>query len=167
MKFKAKILTIALSIGLVAVVTCKCQKYVDQERPANILIPENSVNKSSSNYLMMVFMGHDAKNCQGCLLIGGNLIHIDCQGYGTACSVASSVTLNQTGSSITATTTDTFGLTNLPFFNMPARSLEYVDDHNTHLYLNIPAQFLFRDNTTQQFTFTGLFLSTVPAFSNN
>ena len=88
-------------------------------------------------------------------------------GDGNYCAKASSVQLQQIGTDIIATTTDTFGLTNLNFFLMPARSLNYTDEHNNRIFLNIPAQFLFRDNTTQQFTFSGLFFSSTAAYSNN
>ena len=167
MKRQAKILMIALCVGIAATMTCKCQKSVVQEGPSNRLIPEISDGKTSSNYLMMVFIGHDGRNCQGCLLIGGKLMHIDCQGYGSLCRITPSVTLNQSGTDITATTTDTFGLTSENFFLMPDRSLNYTDEHNNRIFLNIPGQLVFRDTTTQQFTFTGLFFSDRAAYSND
>ena len=80
---------------------------------------------------------------------------------------ASAVTLNQSGTAVTATTTDTFGLTSEDFFLMPDRSLNYTDENNNRIFLNIPEQILFRDSTTQQFTFTGLFFSDGPVYDNN
>jgi hypothetical protein len=68
---------------------------------------------------------------------------------------------------VTATTTDTFGLTSEDFFLMPDRSLNYTDENNNRIYLNIPEQLVFRDTVTQQFTFTGLFFSDAAAYSNN
>ena len=65
---------------------------------------------------------------------------------------------------ITATTTDTFGLTNQDFFLMPDRSLSYTDGDDNQIYLNIPAQLVFRDEDTQQFTFTGLSFSGRPLY---
>ena len=33
--------------------------------------------------------------------------------------------------------------------------------------VNIPSQMVYRDSTTLQFTFTGLFFSTLPAYEND
>jgi len=76
-----------------------------------------------------------------------------------------SVCINTVGTDITATTTDTFGLTSLDFFNMPARSLS-TGDGGDNAYLNIPAQLVERDTATLQFTFTGLFYTGKPAYNN-
>ena len=89
-------------------------------------------------------------------------------GFGYTCSLVSSITMQQTGTTITATTTDTFGLTSENFFAMPARSLYYyTEDNNNIVYLNIPEQLVYRDTATLQFTFTGLFLTNVPEYSND
>ena len=77
------------------------------------------------------------------------------------------MTLQSFDGSITATTTDTFGLTSDDFFNMPDRSLSYTDENNNRIYLNIPAQLVFRDSVTQQFTFTGLFFSEDAVYTND
>ena len=88
-------------------------------------------------------------------------------GDGNVCRQAASVVINQTGPAVTATTTDTFGLTSLDFFLMPNRSLDYEDEKGNHIFLNIPGQMVYRDTATQQFTFTGLFYSSAAAYSNN
>jgi hypothetical protein len=88
-------------------------------------------------------------------------------GFGNICVRATSVTLNQSGTDVTATTVDTFDLTSEDFFLMPDRSLSYTDENNNRIFLNIPEQLLFRDSTTQQFTFTGLFFSDGPVYSND
>ena len=77
------------------------------------------------------------------------------------------VILDTVGTDVTATTMDTFGLTTEDFFLMPDRSLSYTDENNNRIFLNIPEQLLFRDSTTQQFTFTGLFFSDGPVYSND
>ncbi len=71
------------------------------------------------------------------------------------------------GTAITATTTDTFDLTSEDFFLMPDRSLDYVDEKGSHIFLNIPEQVVYRDTATLQFTFTGLFFTNTPAYSND
>jgi hypothetical protein len=77
------------------------------------------------------------------------------------------VTLNVSGTDITATTTDTFGLTTEDFFLIPDRSLNYTDEKGNRIFLNIPEQMVYRDTATLQFTFTGLFFSETAAYSNN
>ena len=89
---------------------------------------------------------------------------MDCMGEGNYCATATSVHIQQIGTALTATTTDTFGLTSENFFLMPARSLNYTDEHNNRIYLNIPGQMVYRDATTQQFTFTGLSFTSSPLY---
>ncbi len=88
-------------------------------------------------------------------------------GDGHICLTSAAVSLNQVGADLTATTTDTFGLTTEDFFVMPDRSLNYTDENNNRIFLNIPAQQVYRDSVTQQFTFTGLFFSNTAAYTNN
>ena len=79
----------------------------------------------------------------------------------------SNIRFQTNGTDITATTTDTFGLTTEDFFVMPDRSLNYTDENNNRIFLNIPAQQVYRDSVAQQFTFTGLFFSNTAAYANN
>ena len=142
-----------------------CQKQIEPEVPDNRIINVSSDEKTGGNYLLVCFLGHDGSKCPGCVLRDGQLIHVNCQGAGSACATSSSVTLQQVGTAITATTTDTFGLTSLDFFNMPARSLSTGESGN-NAYLNIPAQLVERDTATLQFTFTGLFYTNKPEYNN-
>ena len=114
---------------------------------------------------MVSQVGHDGSKCPGCVIESGQFIHVNCQGDGNLCNITTSVTLQQVGAAITATTTDTFGLTSLDFFNMPARSLSTGESGN-NAYLNIPAQLVERDTATLQFTFTGLFYTNKPEYNN-
>jgi len=152
--------TLILILGVHA-----CQKVNSPVPSGNRLIP-NATDSKEASYTMVVFLGHDAKNCPGCVLLGGRLYHIECQGPGDKCMAASAVTLNTVGTTVTATTTDTFGLTSGDFFFMPDRSLNYTDEDNNRIFLNIPEQLVFRDTATKQFTFTGLFFSDGPVYSN-
>ena len=130
-----------------------------------VVIPSDS--KTASITMFVSQIGHDGKNCPGCILNDGNLIHIDCMGDGHYCRLASAVQLQQVGTAVTATTTDTFDLTSEDFFLMPDRSLNYTDEKGQRIFLNIPRQMVYRDTATLQFTFTGLFFSTTAAYSNN
>ena len=87
--------------------------------------------------------------------------------HGNYCRFVARVTLDTVGTDIFATTLDTFDLTSEDFFVMPDRSLNYTDENNNRMYLNIPEQLMLRDTVTQQFTFTGLFFSNTAAYANN
>ena len=146
-----------------------CQQREEQFAPlhGNCLIAETANTKTSNSYVCFVLVGHEAKGCPGCTMIGGRLMHVPCHSHGKVCQKSSSMTLQSFDGSITATTTDTFGLTSDDFFNMPDRSLSYTDENNNRIYLNIPEQLVFRDTVTQQFTFTGLFFSSTAAYTND
>ena len=123
------------------------------------LIPLESDSKGAG-YLLVTTIGHLPSDCGGqCITINGTKCHLDCMGDGNVCRQAASVVLNQTGLFVTATTTDTFGLTSEDFFLMPDRALDYEDEKGNHIFLNIPSQLVYRDTATQQFTFTGLSFS--------
>ncbi|MCR4873788.1 MAG: hypothetical protein K5885_09630 [Bacteroidales bacterium] len=62
---------------------------------------------------------------------------------------------------------DTFGLTDLDVLNMPSRSFALEIDEGVYSYLNIPAQLVYRDSATLQFTFTGLSFTGRPLYGNN
>jgi len=130
-----------------------------------ILLPTET---KESSYLLTITTGHLRTHCGGsCISINGKPCHIDCMGDGHICLTSAAVSLNQVGADLTATTTDTFGLTTEDFFVMPDRSLNYTDDNNNRIFLNIPAQLVCRDTATKQFTFTGLFFSETPEYTNN
>ena len=132
----------------------------------NRMIEMPSDGNKGMQYLFSFQVGHLSSDCKNsCIMIGGVTMHKDCMGYGHVCNRTASVFLQQIGTSIVATTTDTVGLTNEDFFNMPARSLSTGEGGST-AYLNIPAQLVERDTTTLQFTFTGLFYTDKPAYNN-
>jgi hypothetical protein len=133
----------------------------------DFLISNSDASKESEGpYLLSTDLGHDGRTCPGCALENGKWEHKECMGYGHYCRAVAQVSINVSGTDITATTTDTFGLTNLAFFNMPPRSLSTGEGGST-AYLNIPAQLVERDTATLQFTFTGLVYSEKPWYNNN
>ena len=133
----------------------------------NCLIPVATESKEAT-YLLSAFLGHRASDCGGsCVTIRGRGYHFDCMGYGNVCNQVATVILQLNGSDLTATTTDTLDLTSENFFLMPDRSLNFTDENNKRIFLNIPAQLVWRDSATRQLTFTGLFFSDTPSFDNN
>ena len=127
-------------------------------------------DEKGSSYTIIATLGHLISDCGGrCVYFNGRWCHFDCMGFGNICAVSANVNLFQiSGNSYTATTLDSTALTNEDFFNMPARSLfvEY-DEKNNEVWLNIPAQLVYRDSSTNQFTFTGLYYSNSAVFEND
>ncbi|MCR4965921.1 MAG: hypothetical protein K6A41_09730 [Bacteroidales bacterium] len=130
-----------------------------------ITLPGGGMTESTT-VLFALGIGHRASECNGCVYSSGKTFHIDCQGHGNYCATATLVQLQEVGTSITATTVDTFDLTSEDFFNMPARSLNYTDEDDNRVYLNIPPQLVFRDTATLQFTFTGLSITEEQLYTN-
>ena len=159
--------------SLMVVCACtafSCTKSNDKDNLvfSNMVIQDFTDVKESGLYSLRVNVGHNSSDCKGaCIQINGTPTHVDCQGFGHCCQLITSVSLAQMGTDITATTTDTFGLTSEDFFLMPDRSFDYTDENNNRIYLNIPEQLVYRDTVTKQFRFTGLFITNVPEYSNN
>jgi hypothetical protein len=165
-----KVSTLAVCMVTVLLfVSCQKEKEpVNETLPRwNRVISASSGEKAGSSTFLLISIGHSAKGCNGCIWDNGEWVHVDCMGEGNYCSKATAVQFQQIGSDIIATTTDTFGLTSEDFFVMPDRSLNYTDENNNRIFLNIPAQQVYRDSVTQQFTFTGLFFSEAAVYTNN
>ena len=149
---------------LVLCVSCKEREHTMASTTDRLILVESST-KESNQYVMFCNVGHDGSNCKGCVMWNGQMLHIDCQGTGNVCRKSSSIALSYDASNnLTASTLDTFGLTNLDIFNMPARSLSLEIDEGVYSYLNIPSQLVYRDTTTLQFTFTGLSFTSKPLY---
>lgn len=156
-----KVLTLTL-LAVMLLGACKKEENLtathEQTRNRVIALP-NDGKTGSTTYLFALGVGHSGKNCKGCMMIDGHLVHINCMGSGDDCLKTAAVQLQQIGSEIFATTTDTFDLTSEDFFLMPDRSLSYTGEKGSSAFLNIPEQLVYRDTATLQFTFTGLFFS--------
>jgi len=164
-----KALTLTL---LAALLLYACEKEdtqtVTYEQSLNrvIALPDDGKTGNSTALLAMA-IGHSSNDCKGCIMMNGHVFHIDCMGNGNYCATIAAVQLQQIGTDVTATTTDTFDLTSEDFFLMPNRSLNYTDEKGNRIFLNIPEQMVYRDTTSLQFTFTGLSFSETAAYSNN
>ncbi len=163
-------MAVVLFLGIITTLSCVKEKseVSGQQEPAfNQLTRSGYDAMGAETYLLSVHVGHRGSNCPGCIMYFGKLVHIDCQGNGNYCATAAAVKLQQVGADLVATTVDTFGLTSEDFFNMPARSLNYVDEDNNRVFLNIPAQLVYRDTATLQFSFTGLSITSGPLYEND
>ena len=164
-----KVLTLTALTAMLLFGACEKEKEnAEMSLPSpNRVVVIPSDGKTVSATMLVTQIGHDGKNCPGCVLYDGNVIHLDCMGDGHYCRLATTVQLHQVGTAVTATTTDTFGLTSEDLFLMPDRSLNYTDEHNNRIFLNIPSQLVYRDTATLQFTFTGLSFSSTAAYTND
>ena len=163
-----KVLTLTLFAALLLGACEKEEKQTATYKQTRnrVITLSNDEKTGSSTYLLTLGLGHSGKDCNGCVMVRGHLIHVNCMGTGDDCLTTATVQLQQIGTAVTATTADTFDLTSEDFFLMPDRSLEYVDEKENHIFLNIPGQMVYRDTATLQFTFTGLFFSETAAYSN-
>lgn len=156
---------VIISTFLLLVMAQSCRKELSTKQQLGHLIPVETNAKTENQYMLFIFMGHDGSRCPGCMLFHGEWIHVDCQGEGSACNKSSKVALSyDLDGNLYATTVDTFGFTNLDILNMPARSFVLEVDEGVYSYLNIPAQLVFRDTATMQFTFTGLSFTNRPLY---
>jgi hypothetical protein len=164
-----KVMTMAL-LAILILGACEkeeTQTVTRQQSPNRVIVVPDGGKTGNSTILLAISIGHPAEGCNGCVWEDGKLYHVNCMGDGNYCASSAAVQLQQAGYTINAVTTDTFDLTSEDFFLMPDRSLDYTDDKNNHYYLNIPGQMVYRDSTTLQFTFTGLFFSNSPAYEND
>ena len=142
-------------------------------KPDNYATVGNLSSKEDGKPIeITIAIGHDGSECNySCITINGIPGHADCQGFGDACVITIHIWPiggQPKGETFSAVVDTVWSLTTEDFFNMPNRSLAVLDapSENT-AYLNIPAQLVFRDTVTRQFTFTGLSFSEAPLCTNN
>ena len=160
---------LSFAILIIATLFSSCQKSHEMFAEDSCHKITVSTDKTGSAYTITTRCGHSGDKCPGCVTIAGKSYHVPCQGQGNVCLVNIRVSLDpQSDSTYTATTVDASELTGEDFFNMPARSLcVQVALDGKRTYLNIPAQLVYRDSVTRQFTFTGLFYSNHAAYEND
>ena len=168
---KTHTILISACITLSVFLFSSCKEKIQHENfYSNVATRIGSSAKYSSSYNLTVYCGHDKRQCNNaCVTINGVSTHLPCQGFGNLCVGSFPVIMEIISyNDYTATTLDSTALTNEDFFNMPSRSLfvEYDEKHN-EVWLNIPAQFVYRDSLSRQFTFTGLFYSNSAYYANN
>ena len=169
-----KHITLAFMVAALLVAACNKVSYTDgvAPKPDNYATVGNSSKENGKPIEITYTVGHDASECNNaCLTFNGVPYHEDCQGQGNACVVTIRIWPiggQPKGETFSALVDTVWSLTTEDFFNMPDRSLLVLDaPSENETYLNIPKQLVFRDNETQQFTFTGLFFSNTPAYNND
>lgn len=162
-------MSVFITLLVVLFSSCK-KKFQGENYYSNVATRIESSTKYSSIYNLTIYCGHDRSICKNsCITINGVNTHIDCMGFGNLCTANFAVrTTMVANNDYTATTLDSTALKGEDFFSMPSRSLfvEY-DDKNNEVWLNIPAQLVYRDSTTLLFTFTGLYYSNSQIYANN
>ena len=143
-------------------------------KPENYATVGSSSAKEGGKPIEITFTaGHDGSECNySCIVSNGIPGHVDCQGWGDACTITIRLWPigggQPKGETFSAVVDTVWSLTTEDFFNMPNRSLAVLEaPSESETFLNIPAQLVFRDTTTQQFTFTGLFFSDAPEYTND
>ena len=141
-------------------------------KPDNYATVGGSSAKEGGKPIEITFTaGHNGSECNyACIISNGIPSLVDCQGSGNACVVTIRlwpIGGQPKGETFNAVVDTVWSLTMEDYFNMPNRSLTVLNTSSEDKrFLNIPAQMVYRDSVTQQFTFTGLFFSDTAAYSN-
>ena len=92
-----KVLTLTL---LAVILFGACEKEEnstathEQSRNRVIALP-NDGKTGNSTYLFALGVGHSGKDCKGCMMLDGHLVHINCIGAGDDCWRTAAVQLQQ------------------------------------------------------------------------
>lgn len=169
-----KIIPVAFLTAVVLMTACnKIDNNANKDpKPNNYATVGNSFSKEDRPIEITYRVGHNGSECNySCIISNGVPSHVDCQGLGDACLVTIwiwPIGGQPKGETFNVMVDTVWGLTTEDFFNMPNRSLTVLDaPSENQAYLNIPAQLVYRDSLTHQFTFTGLFYSDKAAYCNN
>jgi len=125
-----------------------------------------SDTKGEVFYGLTFSVGHSGSGCGGCVTVGGQHTHVDCQGTGNACKIGAKmgVSSNSRDGIYLGIIGDPDELTDGESFLMPDRSLYIIGSNGE--FLNIPEQIVFRDEETGAFIFYDIFFSDVQMFEN-
>jgi len=163
-------------------------EVVTQENPTTTATVIPSGIPTKMYYQMNMKLGHDASECTGCVMINGTATHVPCRGPGDKCTVQSvtAVTPFETHISlIPGQPANLYTVTSLPshildslglydefrydnFFLFPDRSF-WVSGTFTSWnarWINIPEQFIKRNNDDSLLYFERVSFSATPLFDN-
>lgn len=169
-----------LVLGLAALAIFSCNKATESvgvrqlpEYYARITADTSKENNYPIEIIIRFRVGHSASECDhSCNRTWTDATsHVNCQGGGNACSVEMKIgksSTNQKTPTFDAVVDSLWEPTSGDLYAVPSRSLVVLDTpEGAPSYLNIPEQTLLRDSITNRFTFTGLFFSYEPEYSNN
>lgn len=149
-------------------------KQTDKSATAQLL-KRLKTNSFAGTYLLAAKVGHKSSVCNNsCICVNGKRVHLNCQGYGSECSLRASVNVSKVipddNSDIyyTAMGINDYEPIEDSTFNMPARSF-YIEDENLEngfVWLNIPEQVLLRDDETNLFVYKDITFTAEPLFEN-
>ena len=157
------------------IMSCNKQETADAIQPDlmsqkhdNLAIPLDVNAKSlGGSYSWIVRIGHPGASCSGCVVIGGNLMHLNCKGAGNDCVAQGVMILSPLpNGQYQATTTNQYDLTDDDLFLMPDRSLYVGMNGSKEIWLNISEQLIERDDVSGRFVFDSLFFTDYQAYLN-
>ena len=159
--FIKRILSITLFFILFFGCTKQENKTTEYSNSAEIIS-----NSKRVGYGIKVNVGHSGSTCSGCVTVGGQSIHVDCQGSGNACRLGGAMIISNSDEDgiYYGTIENPDELTYEDFFLMPDRSL-YIEGTKGQ-FLNIPEQMAYRDKETGTFIFYDIFFSDRQIFGN-
>ncbi|MCX6230534.1 MAG: hypothetical protein NTZ33_03220 [Bacteroidetes bacterium] len=186
-----KINSILVLLSLVGIITTSCMKDNDLPNPTNqkqLNTPTAEIlkkHKSAENltaavlpgggfegiYQLTSNVGHTSADCGGkCRYMNGVYYHANCQGFGNACTLRASVSVDfipSTHKYIGKGLND-YEPTDETSFLMPDRSFKVEDKNNDdgYIWLNIPAQILLRNPVSHQFIYNDITFSETQLYPN-
>jgi hypothetical protein len=166
---------------VVTLICFSCNKNDVDTPPGIATHPESNEQKrneatwikdeSKATWLMrlLFFTGHSIEVCGGqCVKILGEFGHIDCRGFGDACSnvTRAHLSMDESGNyTLILEDPDIFG--EYLEFDFPSRSLFITNPQNaTELWLNIQEQLLVRENFELSFKIQDVWFSEDPELDN-
>lgn len=161
---------------------------VTQSAPTTIATRLLPGTPKSAFYQLSMTLGHDASECTGCVVINGTPTHVPCRGPGNKCNVNTAVvvTAAETHTSFlpghpanfyTVTSLHPQAIDSLAildafrfddFFLFPDRSF-FVSGNNIDWrlrWMNIPEQYVKRNNDDSLLYYERVTFSSTPLFSN-
>ncbi len=180
-----KKINVIIAISLIAILfIVSCQKDNVKVGKSTIKVKSNSTAHKiggfkslgfNGSYLLASQVGHTSIECKNsCITIGGIKTHFNCQGFGNKCSLNASINVskvqpdNPNDPYYYAIGLNNDEPSNDSIYNMPDRSF-YIEDvnlENGYIWLNVPAQILFRDIESGDFIYRNITFTKERLFEN-
>ena len=178
-----KVLSLVAAISFAIVLISSCQKdnvtvnNTSKEVKSNSQAEKIGGLKSSGFegcYNLSSVVGHNSTDCgNACIMINGIQGHVDCQYWGSKCSLYANVTVSKSNPKVItdpyyyAIGTSIYQPTDDSIFFMPNRSFMIKNGNylTGYMWLNIPEQKLVR-NTSNLFTYYNITFTTNQLYVN-